>query len=95
MSIAKISATPREVVFTPDRSRRAAEAARGKNRAKGKGHPTTSEPNYTVEELEFMKAIEAFKNRSGRKFPTWSEVLRVVRLLGYVKEPSEEEFDRP
>lgn len=70
-------------------------AARGKNRVKGKGHPTTSDVDYSVEELEFMQAIQEFKNRSGRKFPTWSEVLRVVRLLGYAKETSEEEFDRP
>lgn len=37
------------------------------------------------EELEFINAINAHKQRTGRAFPTWSEVLRIVRALGYQK----------
>jgi hypothetical protein len=47
--------------------------------------PTTCERNYTAAELEFMRAIEEYKQRNGRVFPTWSEVLEVVRSLGYQK----------
>lgn len=48
------------------------------------GHPTTSEiVDYTREELEFMSAIQAFKARTGRQFPTWREVLSVTHSLGY------------
>jgi hypothetical protein len=36
-------------------------------------------------EREFVQAIEAYKVSSGRMFPTWSEVLEVLRDLGYVK----------
>ena len=32
-----------------------------------------------------MQAIQEYKQRSGRMFPTWSEVLEVVRGLGYQK----------
>jgi hypothetical protein len=32
-----------------------------------------------------MGAIQEYKARSGRMFPTWSEVLEVVRGLGYDK----------
>lgn len=47
--------------------------------------PTTCERDYSVEEIEFMRAMDDYKRKSGRMFPTWSEVLEVVRELGYVK----------
>src|SRR5271169_4766549 len=47
--------------------------------------PTTSEREYTKAELEFMLAMKDYKQRSGRMFPTWSEVLEVLRELGYEK----------
>lgn len=47
--------------------------------------PTTCERDYSLDEVEFMKAMDDYKRKSGRMFPTWSEVLEVVRGLGYVK----------
>ena len=47
--------------------------------------PTTCERDYSLQEVEFMKAMDDYKRRSGRPFPTWSEVLEVVRSLGYVQ----------
>lgn len=47
--------------------------------------PTTCERDYNLEEVEFMKAMDDYKRRSGRQFPTWSEVLEVLRDLGYRK----------
>ena len=47
--------------------------------------PTTCEPDYAAAALEFMLAMEKYKKRSGRMFPTWSEVLEVLRDLGYEK----------
>jgi hypothetical protein len=47
--------------------------------------PTTCERDYSLEEIEFMRAMDDYKRRSGRPFPTWSEVLEVVRSLGYGK----------
>lgn len=35
--------------------------------------------------LEFLRAIDKFKRTSGRNFPSWSEVLVIVRQLGYSK----------
>ncbi len=53
--------------------------------------PTTCERDYTDQEVEFMKAMDDYKRKSGRQFPTWSEVLEVIRSLGYrqVDEPTE------
>ncbi len=47
--------------------------------------PTTCERDYTSAEAEFMSAMQAYKQSSGRMFPTWSEVLEVLTGLGYVK----------
>jgi hypothetical protein len=47
--------------------------------------PTTCERDYTDQEVEFMNALDDYKRKSGRMFPTCSEVLEVLRGLGYVK----------
>jgi len=47
--------------------------------------PTTCEKEYSDEEREFMIAIEEYKRRFNRPFPTWTEVLEVIRALGYAK----------
>jgi hypothetical protein len=52
--------------------------------------PTTCERDYTGDEIEFMSAIEQYKRRSGRMFPTCSEVLEVLRSLGYEKHSKSE-----
>jgi hypothetical protein len=72
-------------------NRRASEqATRAANARQQSGRrrfvdPTTSEREYTAAEMEFMLAMNEYKRRSGRMFPTWSEVLEVLRDLGYVK----------
>ncbi len=50
--------------------------------------PTTCERDYTDEEVEFMQALDAYKRRSGRMFPTCSEILEVIRDIGYVRAPA-------
>ena len=47
--------------------------------------PTTCERDYSVEEIEFMTALDDYKRTSGRMFPTCSEILEVIRKLGYEK----------
>ncbi|MBA3314281.1 MAG: hypothetical protein M3552_22785 [Planctomycetota bacterium] len=52
--------------------------------------PTTCERDYSDNEVAFMKAMDEYKRKSGRMFPTWSEVLEVLHSLGYrrTEEPS-------
>jgi hypothetical protein len=38
-----------------------------------------------VEELEFMNAMQSYKIRTGKPFPSYGEVLEVARSLGYVQ----------
>jgi hypothetical protein len=47
--------------------------------------PTTCERDYSTDEVEFMNAMDAYKRTSGRMFPTCSEILEVIRGLGYAK----------
>ena len=44
----------------------------------------------TGEQFMFVQAIDAFKRANGKSFPTWTDVLEVIRRLGYRKTmPSE------
>jgi hypothetical protein len=67
-----------------------AQATRAANARNNSGRrrlvdPTTCERDYEPAELEFMLAIQEYKQASGRMFPTWSEVLEVLQDLGYQK----------
>ena len=52
--------------------------------------PTTCERDYSNEEIEFMQALDAYKRANGRMFPTCSEILEVIREMGYVRMPKED-----
>jgi hypothetical protein len=97
LPVSKSVASKDEAVVTYDRRRedrrQATEAQppagqterRQKKNRRRQIDPTTCERDYSGEEIEFMQAMEAYKRRSGRMFPTCSEVLEVLRELGYVK----------
>lgn len=44
---------------------------------------------YSADDAEFIKAMEDYMRRTGRKFPLFTEVLAVARSLGYRKAPKE------
>lgn len=49
-----------------------------------------SEENFpgsdiTPEQWEFIAAIREYQRRTGRRYPSWREVLEVLRSLGYRK----------
>lgn len=80
----------REIAPTRDQQRASEQARRGataRNQSTRRRFvdPATCERAYSESEMEFLQAIQEYKRFSGRMFPTWSEVLEVVRDLGYVK----------
>ena len=53
-------------------------------------HAHAQRPGMSVqsdagEVARFRAAMDEYKQASGRMFPTWSEVLEVLRELGYEK----------
>jgi hypothetical protein len=41
--------------------------------------------DYSDEEWEFIKALDEYKKRYKKPFPSWSETLALIRALGYRK----------
>jgi hypothetical protein len=39
--------------------------------------------DYTPDEMEFLRAMDAYKTSKRRPFPSWVEVLGVLVSLGY------------
>jgi hypothetical protein len=83
-TVAERRIEPVPVDFVPASDRRTGER-RVKVERRRQIDPTTCERDYSDDEIEFMKAMDEYKRRSGRMFPTWSEVLEVVRDLGYTR----------
>lgn len=81
--------TDRRVKSVPVEVERRAVQRREKVSRRRQIDPTTCERDYTVEEVEFMNALDKYKRDSGRMFPTCSEILEVIRALGYVKQGGE------
>lgn len=55
--------------------------------------PTTFEKQYTDEELEFMNAMQRFKELNGKMFPSHREVIKVALSLGYRKLVIDDDVD--
>src|SRR5262245_1343302 len=82
----------RNIPVAIDRRRQNAAEKRRTSERRRLIDPTTCERDYTDEETAFMKAMERYKRENRRPFPTWSEVLEVLRALGYRKVEAETEL---
>jgi len=89
------SRTDRRVHQVPVAVERRVGERRAKVSRRRQIDPTTCERDYTTDEIEFMSAMDDYKRRSGRMFPTCSEVLEVVRSLGYAKQTHAESVALP
>ena len=61
------------------------ERRRGPGRRRTDFMKSAEEGEMTPEQFLFVMAIDAFKRVNGKTFPTWTEVLEVIRKLGYRK----------
>ena len=63
----------------------------GLDRRRGPGRRLTDERKsaeqgqMSDEQFEFLLAIDEYKRKNTRPFPTWTEVLEVIKALGYRK----------
>lgn len=66
------------------------ERRRGPGRRRTDFMRSAEEGEMTKEQFMFVMAIDTFKRVNGKTFPTWTDVLEVIRKLGYRKTmPSE------
>jgi hypothetical protein len=61
------------------------ERRRGPGRRRSDFMKAAEEGEMTHEQFLFIKAIDAYKRVNDKPFPTWTEVLEVIRKLGYRK----------
>ncbi len=61
------------------------ERRRGPGRRRSDFMKSAEEGEMTGEQFLFIKAIDAYKRVNNRPYPTWTEVLEVIRKLGYRK----------
>ena len=56
-----------------------------KGTIKRRGSAWPKDDKESLEALEFIQAIDRYKRRTQKSFPTWSEVLEILKGLGYSK----------
>lgn len=61
------------------------ERRRGPGRRRSDDRKAAEEGEMTDEQFEFCMAIETYKKVNKKMYPTWTEVLEVIRALGYRK----------
>jgi hypothetical protein len=75
----------------PDRRKADAGSPTGLERRRGPGRRLSDytraaeEGELNQEQFLFVMAIEGFKKANNKVYPSWTDVLEVVRLLGYRK----------
>lgn len=64
---------------------------RGPGRRRSEDRRSAEEGEMTEEQFEFIMAVNEYKKVNKKPFPTWTEVLDVMKALGYrkVAEPSD------
>jgi len=58
---------------------------RGPGRRRSDDRKAAEEGQMSDEQFEFLMAIDEYKKKNRRPFPTWTEVLEVIKALGYRK----------
>ncbi len=58
---------------------------RGPGRRRSDERKAAEEGEMSSEQFEFLMAIDEYKRKNARPFPTWTEVLEVIKALGYRK----------
>ncbi len=70
---------------------------RGPGRRRSGERKSAEEGQMSDEQFEFLMVIDEYKRKNARPFPTWTEVLEMIKAMGYrkVAEPQPlEQFKR-
>ena len=58
---------------------------RGPGRRLADDRKSAEEGQMSDEQFDFLMAIDEYKRKNSRPFPTWTEILDVIKALGYRK----------
>ena len=58
---------------------------RGPGRRRSDDRKAAEEGHLSDEQFEFLMAIDEYKRKNAKHFPTWTEVLELIKALGYRK----------
>lgn len=61
------------------------ERRRGPGKLRSEERRAAEEGQMSDEQFEFLMAVQEYKNKNARPFPTWTEVLEVIKAIGYRK----------
>jgi hypothetical protein len=68
---------------------------RGPGRRRSDERKSAEEGQMSDEQFEFLMAIDEYKRENARHFPTWTEVLEVIKALGYRKVAEPQPLEQP
>jgi hypothetical protein len=68
---------------------------RGPGKRLGDDRKSAEEGQMSDEQFEFLMAINEYKQKNTRPFPTWTEVLEIIKALGYRKVAEPQPIERP
>ena len=66
---------------------------RGPGRRRSEQRKAAEEGQMSDEQFEFLMAVEEYKKQNSRPFPTWTEVLELIKAMGYRKVADPEPLD--
>ena len=58
---------------------------RGPGKRRSDNRRAAEEGQMTDEQFEFVTAVDQYKRANQKPFPTWTEVLEVIKAMGYRK----------
>lgn len=61
------------------------DRCRGPGRRRSDDRKAAEEGHMSDEQFEFLMAIEEYKKANAKPFPTWTEILEVMKAMGYRK----------
>ncbi|HUV66070.1 MAG TPA: hypothetical protein VMW24_19405 [Sedimentisphaerales bacterium] len=68
---------------------------RGPGRRLSDDRKSAEEGQMSDEQFEFLMAIDEYKRQNTRPFPTWTEILEVIKALGYRKVAEPQPIEKP
>jgi hypothetical protein len=69
------------------------ERRRGPGIRRSEERKAAEEGQMNDEQFEFLMAIDNYKRKNNKPFPSWTEVLEVVKALGYRKVAEERSIE--